>query len=94
MPEFYIGAHATIKQLTLLTRDPRRYRTYFPALRIIAPQLCVPAVMPGAHRASRSMPRPSYGGIGASASIRWTRSFMAVRENRFVDGTMSAAAAA
>ena len=37
LPDFYIGAHAVIAGYTLLTRDPRRYRTYFPALRIIAP---------------------------------------------------------
>jgi predicted nucleic acid-binding protein len=37
MPDFYIGAHAAIQELTLLTRDPARYRSYFPALRIIAP---------------------------------------------------------
>jgi predicted nucleic acid-binding protein len=37
LPDFYIGAHALIARFTLLTRDPRRYRSYFPALRIIAP---------------------------------------------------------
>jgi hypothetical protein len=37
MPDFYIGAHATIDGLTLLTRDPKRYRTCFPGLRLIAP---------------------------------------------------------
>jgi predicted nucleic acid-binding protein len=37
MPDFYIGAHAAISGLTLLTRDARRYRTYFPTLRIVAP---------------------------------------------------------
>ena len=37
LPDFYIGAHAAIAGLTLLTRDARRYRTYFPSLRIIAP---------------------------------------------------------
>lgn len=37
LPDFYIGAHAAVAQMTLLTRDPRRYRAYFPRLRIIAP---------------------------------------------------------
>jgi len=37
MPDFYIGAHAALAGLPLLTRDARRYRTYFPTLRIIAP---------------------------------------------------------
>jgi predicted nucleic acid-binding protein len=37
MPDFYIGAHAALAGYTLLTRDPRRYRNYFPRLRLIAP---------------------------------------------------------
>lgn len=37
MPDFYIGAHAAIAGYTLLTREPARYRTYFPRLRIVAP---------------------------------------------------------
>ena len=37
MPDFYIGAHAAVADLTLLTRDARQYREYFPSLRIIAP---------------------------------------------------------
>jgi predicted nucleic acid-binding protein len=37
LPDFYIGAHAAIAGHTLLTRDPRRYRSYFPKLRIVAP---------------------------------------------------------
>ena len=37
LPDFYIGAHAAISAYTLLTRDARRYSTYFPKLQIIAP---------------------------------------------------------
>lgn len=37
LPDFYIGAHAAIRNLALLTRDVARYQTYFPALEIIHP---------------------------------------------------------
>jgi predicted nucleic acid-binding protein len=37
LPDFYIGAHAAVAGYTLLTRDPRRYRYYFPKLRIVSP---------------------------------------------------------
>lgn len=37
LPDFFIGAHAAVTDMTLLTRDPRRYRAYFPKLRIISP---------------------------------------------------------
>jgi predicted nucleic acid-binding protein len=37
LPDFYIGAHAALMRLTLLTRDPRRYRGYFPTIDLIAP---------------------------------------------------------
>jgi len=37
MPDFCIGAHAAIAGYRLLTRDARRYRTYFPTVDIIAP---------------------------------------------------------
>jgi predicted nucleic acid-binding protein len=37
LPDFYIGAHAAVLGLTLLTRDARRYASYFPKLRLISP---------------------------------------------------------
>ena len=37
LPDFYIGAHAAVGDLTLLTRDAARYRSYFPKLDILAP---------------------------------------------------------
>ena len=37
LPDFFIGAHAAVTGMTLLTRDARRYRAYFPKLRIVAP---------------------------------------------------------
>lgn len=36
-PDFYIGAHAAVESMPLLTRDPARYRTYLPRLELIAP---------------------------------------------------------
>lgn len=41
VPDFFIGAHAAVTGLTLLTRDPRRYRTYFPTIELIAPDSAV-----------------------------------------------------
>ena len=38
LPDFFIGAHAAVADLPLLSRDGRRYRTYFPAVRLIEPQ--------------------------------------------------------
>jgi predicted nucleic acid-binding protein len=38
LPDFFIGAHAAVTDLALLTRDVRRYRSYFPTVRLINPQ--------------------------------------------------------
>ena len=37
LPDFFIGAHAQIAHLPILTRDTRRYRSYFPKVELIAP---------------------------------------------------------
>ncbi len=37
LPDFFIGAHAAVENLVLLTRDAARYQTYFPSLALIVP---------------------------------------------------------
>lgn len=37
LADFFIGAHAAVSGLPLLTRDIRRYRAYFPTVELIAP---------------------------------------------------------
>lgn len=38
LPDFFIGAHAAVLGIPLLTRDVRRYATYFPRVPLIAPR--------------------------------------------------------
>ena len=37
LPDFFIGAHAAVSGQPVLTRDTRRYKTYFPSIRLVAP---------------------------------------------------------
>jgi predicted nucleic acid-binding protein len=37
LPDFFIGAHAAVAELDLLTRDAQRIRTYFPTVRLRTP---------------------------------------------------------
>ena len=37
LPDFFIGAHAESSRLTVVTRDPTRFRTYFPSVVLITP---------------------------------------------------------
>ncbi len=37
LADFFIGAHAVVERLPLLTRDARRYQSYFPTIELITP---------------------------------------------------------
>ena len=39
LPDFYIGAHAAIFDMELITRDVSLYRTYFPSVRLVSPKI-------------------------------------------------------
>ena len=38
LSDFFIGAHAAVLKIPILTRDVRRYRSYFPTVALIAPE--------------------------------------------------------
>ena len=37
LEDFFIGAHAAVSDLPLLTRDTRRYKNYFPSVKLVTP---------------------------------------------------------
>lgn len=37
LADFFIGAHAAVMRCGILTRDGRRYRTYFPGVSLVIP---------------------------------------------------------
>jgi len=38
LPDFFIGAHAAVLGLEIITRDISRYRSYFPTVKLITPE--------------------------------------------------------
>ena len=38
LPDFYIGAHAAVEGMALLSRDVPRFQTYFPSIEVICPE--------------------------------------------------------
>ncbi len=37
LPDFFIGAHAAVEGASVLTRDPKRIRNYFPTVTLVSP---------------------------------------------------------
>ena len=37
LPDFYIGAHAAVQGMKILTRDPNRFVSFFPTVEILEP---------------------------------------------------------
>lgn len=38
LPDFFIGAHASVSKFDLVTRDINKYKTYFPQIKLIHPE--------------------------------------------------------
>jgi len=39
LPDFFIGAHASVSKFDLITRDDNKYKTYFPQVKLIYPDI-------------------------------------------------------
>lgn len=39
LPDFFIGAHSAVTELDLITRDLSKYKTYFPQVNLIHPEI-------------------------------------------------------
>ena len=39
LADFFIGAHAAVARLPVLTRDAQRYQSYFPSVRLVTPEM-------------------------------------------------------
>lgn len=37
LPDFFIGAHASVSSFDLITRDTAKYKTYFPNIKLVCP---------------------------------------------------------
>ena len=57
LPNFYIGAHAAVSGLTLLTCDAGRYQSYFPTIDLVAP-IQMTELRPFRTRRSWGQPQP------------------------------------
>lgn len=38
LPDFFIGAHAAVREMPILTRDTARFRAYFPSVALLSPR--------------------------------------------------------
>ena len=37
--DFFVGAHAAVSRMPVLTRDTQRYKTYFPSVQLVSPKV-------------------------------------------------------
>ena len=65
LPDFFIGAHAAVAGLPLVTRDPARVRTCFPRVELVAPLQSITEARSRADRAAASPPPISLGEVAS-----------------------------